>query len=325
MDRLGLLDASTLIAGYSRDGDRRAVAAGLYFEGPRRGMAAWLAEPAAMGTLDFFSPQASFAAAAVSQDPVQMFDELLGAVTAAEPEALAELEQFQSAVGIDLRADIAATLGGEAAFAVDGPVLPRPSWKLVVEVYDPDTLRHTIEQAVAQINTQIESEGHTGLTMADRSAGGRTYTEIRHDASGVQIVYLMVDGFMVVAPDAALIDQALQYRASGVTLPRSAAFRDLLPDDGRTGCSALVWRNLGDLVEALPSEALSQLPPEATVLLGENSEPGLWCAYGERDRIVASGTGESLLASVPAFGLSEILRGHAGRTETSDGPLSSAG
>jgi hypothetical protein len=38
---------------------------------------------------------------------------------------------------LNLRNDIAAPLGGEYAFAIDGPILPVPSWKLVFQVNDP--------------------------------------------------------------------------------------------------------------------------------------------------------------------------------------------
>ena len=33
--------------------------------------------------------------------------------------------------------EIAANLGGEVTVAVDGPLLPTPSWKVAIEVNDP--------------------------------------------------------------------------------------------------------------------------------------------------------------------------------------------
>ena len=323
--RLGVMDATTLVVGYSRDGDERSIEAGLFFDGPRHGMAAWLSEPAPMGCLDFVSPQASLAVAAVTQDAAQIFDELLNAVAAADSEAMSELAEFERVLGIDLRADLAAPLGGEGVFAIDGPVLPLPSWKLVVEVYDPDTLQQTIERAVAEVSRQMQAAGRPCLTVGERTVGGRTYHVVRHDASDVEVAYLMVEGYLVMAPSPLLIDQALQYRASGITLPRSPAFRELLPEDGHMGCSALVWRNLGDLLDSLPPEALAQLPSEVALLLEEGAEPGLWCVYGARDRILASGLGGSLFTSVPLLGLSEFLGGHGTRTKTAHTPLSSAG
>ena len=99
MERLGLLDASTLIFGYSRERGRRDLQAGLYFSGTRRGATAWLAEPAPMGCLDFVSPQASLAVAAVTMDAADMFDDLLQVVSDTDPEAMAELAEVQRVSG----------------------------------------------------------------------------------------------------------------------------------------------------------------------------------------------------------------------------------
>ena len=41
-------------------------------------------------------------------------------------------------------------------FAVDGPLLPLPSWKLVLEVYNPDALQATIEQFINAFNNQTQ-------------------------------------------------------------------------------------------------------------------------------------------------------------------------
>jgi len=324
LEELGFMDSSTMIFGYSRDGDRRDLEAGLYFREPRRGAAAWLAEPAPMGALDFVSPQASLAVAAVTKDGAEMFDDLLRVVSQTDPEAMAELAEMQRVLGIDLREDLAAPLGGEGAFAVDGPVLPTPSWKLVLEVYDPETLHQTIETAVGEINRQMTDAGRPGLTFFESAIGGRTYHVIQHPETDYELLYLTVDGYLVMAPSAAIIEQALQFRASGLTLPNSAAFRELMPDNGFADCSAVLWRNLGDLLASLPDEVMGQLPPDASLLLDQGAEPGLWCAYAGDDSILANGTGESLLSSLPILGLSEMLRGTHGTEQPADA-LSSAG
>jgi len=325
MEQLGIGNATTLVVSSSRDGDRRSLHAALDFDGPRHGMAGWLADPAPMGSLDFISPGASFAAAAVSKDALVIFDELLAAVSSVEPEAADELARFEQEFGIDLRADLAAPLGGEAAFALDGPLLPVPSWKVIVEVYDPETLIRTVERAVEEINRQLTVSGQPELELSEAVIAGRSYHVIRRPDAAIGLAFLINDGYLVAAPDPALIEQSLQYRASGVTLPRSLAFQELLPSDGHADCSAVVWRNLGTLLESIPDAALGQLPPEARGALENSGGPGLLCVYGTGDRILASGGGDGLLSGLPVLGLGGMLGGcsaaHGGPSE----PLSSPG
>jgi hypothetical protein len=321
LDRLGVLDATSLIFTHSRQRGIANVEAGMYFGGPRRGVAAWLADPAPMGSLDFVSPQASVAAAVVAKDGAVMFDELLNTLASTAPEAIAEIRRFEQEVGFDLRADLAAPLGGEAAFALDGPLLPVPSWKLILEVYDPETFQSTIEAIVTRADEELRANDLPGVALETTLAGGREYHTIRHPSADFAVVYTVVDGYIVMAPQRPLIDQALQFRQSGVILTDSATFRGLLPDNGYTDCSALFYRNLAPLAGALPAETV---PPELRGLLEESAEPSLFCVYGETDRILLSGTGGSLLGAAPLMGLSNLMTG-CGPRLASEGQVSSAG
>lgn len=325
MERLGLLDAATVVVSSSRSGDQRTLDAAVDFDGPRRGVAAWLADPAPMGSLDFVSPGASFAAAAITKDAAVMLDELLAALAAHDAEAMNGLAEFERVVGIDLRDDLVATLGGEGAFAIDGPVLPVPTWKLILEVYDPATLMSAIERSVAEMNRQMAEHGHPPISLDEVEVSGRHYLILRHPSSSAELALLAVDGYLVVAPGTAVIEQALQYRSSGVTLPRSAAFQELLPRNGYTDCSAVVWRNLDSLLASVPDAALDQLPPEARTLIEESGGAGLVCAYGTRNRILATGSGDGLLSGMPMLGIAGLLHAAPQHHADSANPVSSSG
>jgi len=304
--QLGLLDASTLVVERHSEGERTATEAVLQFDGPRRGVAAWLAEPAPMASLEFVSSSASLATAVVAKDPAVMFDELVALLAVTNPQLVQRLESFAAEHGIDLRADLASPLGGEAALAVDGPLLPTPAWKLIVEVYDPTALERSIGWAVDEINRALAAAGRQGLEYDVLPEDDATYHRIRHLETGYEIHFLIVDRFLVATPSRQLLDLALQHRASGTTLPRSAAFRELLPANGYVDCSGLSYRNLSGLAEALPAAGLAGLDGEALALLSEMSQPSLYCAYGEPDRIVVAGSGGGLLAAVaPLLGLQD--------------------
>jgi ferric-dicitrate binding protein FerR (iron transport regulator) len=301
MDRLGLLDATTVVIERHRDGEWYATNAEIRFSEDRHGIMAWLAEPAPMGSLEFVSPEAYVIASAVTKDAEEMFDDFLEFIATQDQESLEELHLFQGAIGLDLRADLAATLGGEATFALDGPVLPVPSWKLIVEVYDPGTLFHTLEQAVGLINTKLSAEGEAILVLESSEAGGRTYHTLSREANEGQAVFAAVDGYLLVAPSRALIEQAISYRDSGVNVVASTVFRDLLPDNGFADCSSLVYRDLGSLLAAIPPEAIGEL--EFADALSDGLDQGLVCVFAEADRITAAATGGSLVGLASTLGL----------------------
>jgi hypothetical protein len=301
MDRLGLLDATTLVIERHRDGDWYATNAEVRFSEPRHGIMAWLAEPALMGSLTFVSPDAYVVASAVTKDAEVMFDDLLELVVSEDGSALEELRLFEQSIGIDLREHLAATFGGEATFALDGPVLPVPSWKLIVEVRDPGTLVHTIERAVGLVNLELAAQDEAPLVFDTTESAGRTFYTLSRDGLHTPAVFTIVDGYLVAAPSQALIEQAIDQRRSEVSLATSSAFRALLPDNGYTDCSALVYRDLGSLIDAVPPEMIGEL--EFADALSDDLSRGLVCIFGEEDRITASATGGSLVGLASTLGM----------------------
>ena len=301
MDRLGMLDATTMVIERHRDGEWYATNAEVRFSEQRRGMVAWLAEPAPMGSLEFVSPDAYVAASAVTKDAADMFDDILGFAAGQNAQTVEQLQLIQQIIDIDLREDFAATIGGEATFALDGPMLPVPSWKLIVEVYDPATLIHTMERAVDLVNIQFAAQGEALVVFEASEGSGRTYYTISREGLDLQAVFTTIEGYLVAAPSQALIDQAIDYRAANVTLANSGAFQALLPDNGYTVCSALVYRDLESLLDAIPSEMLGDL--EFADALSDGLSQGLVCVFGEDDRITASATGGSLIGLASTLGM----------------------
>jgi ferric-dicitrate binding protein FerR (iron transport regulator) len=298
-ERLGILDMEHFIVNRREIDGRAETRAALTFDQARRGVAAWLAAPAPMGTLSFFSPDANLVGAFVVKNPVSIVDELL----AINPEFAAEMEKIRAEHGFDLRNDFAAAFGGEVAMAVDGPVLPEPSWKLVAEVYDPARLQQTFERVVAHINDELREhgQGHQ-VQLVEEESGGRTYYSIRSTDPKFEFYWVYEDGYLVTGPSRALLERAIQSRESGVTIASTAKFRDLLGPDGQVNVSALVYQNLAPLAESaskfIPGgrgEGRGARGPEAIkdFLLGQG--PTLYYAYAETDRIVFAGSNQNPL------------------------------
>ena len=300
-EKLGILDVDQFIIDRRESDGRAETRAALTFTQTRRGVASWLAAPAPMGSLSFFSPDANFAAAFVVKSPVSILDELVSV----NPKLAQELADAQAKHGFDLRADLAAPLGGELAMAIDGPLLPTPSWKMVIEVYDPAHLQATFEKAVSQMNASLLQNGKPGVQLNTETSGGRTYYSIATAGGSSPITYLFEDGYLVAGPSRALIEQAIQLRSSGVTLATTPKFRDLLGPDGQVNVSALIYTNIAPI-----AQSASALIPNSTA--GGNKQggshgpaalgkmlaaqgPTLYYAYAEPDRIVFAGSNQNPL------------------------------
>ena len=322
-ERTGLADMRYLIMESKDVSGRTENRATLSFAQKRRGVTAWLGSPSPMGTLDFVSPEAGLAVSFVVEDPRQIVQEIFSLAGSNDPEFNQDLADFESETGVNVADDLAGALGGEAAFALDGPILPTPSWKVALEVNDPTRLEGTIEKLVASHNRQADSNSTT-LSLTKEDAGGRTYYTLQTGraaaAPGVpaEIDYAFVEGYVVAASSRALLLSSIQTRSTGYTLARSADFTARLPRDNFTNCSALVYQNLGamlgsaaDLVKASP--LLTAAQQQSIESLRQNSGPNLTCVYGEPEDIVVANTGNLLglgfdsVLGIKGAGLFELL------------------
>jgi hypothetical protein len=271
--------------------------ASLIFNGQRTGVASWLAAPAPLGALDFVSPEATLAWAAAVKQPTAILDEIIS-MQRSNSQFQQRLAEVQSMLGVDLRNDLAAALGGEIAMAQDGPLLPAPSWKVAVEVYDPVKLQATLQKLVDAANSVAAAHNSPGLQLQQTAANGRTYYTLSSLAPKPfpAIHYVYTDGYLVAASSQALLDSAIQNRANGYTLPRSTAFTSLIPRDQYANFSAMVYYNvastLSPLVERInPGQALTQQQQESLGQIAANLKPTLIAAYGEQDRITFATNG----------------------------------
>ena len=308
---LGIDNIQHLVINRREIGEKTLTEAALTFAGKRAGMAAWLADPGPMGALDFISPDATAVGGFVVKNPSSLVEELFAMLPMEGRQEF--LDNFREETGLDLLADVVAPLGGEVVFALDGPVLPKPAWKLVLEVYDPAAMQRTIQVAVEQLNS---SGGPEQVSLNQTKVKGQTYWAMI-PTSGPQVHYTFLDGYMIVAPRRVFLNRAIQYRDSGLTLTASGRFADLLPEDGRMNFSAMVYQNLGAILGPLLNGASGMtrnLSPEHKAglqQLVENMEPSLYLVYGEKDRIVLTGSDRTGLLGTDfgnLFNLGSILK-----------------
>jgi hypothetical protein len=250
------------------------------FAGTRQGVASWLGAPGAMGSLEFVSPEATMAAAALVKRPSLVWDDLLKQIAGANERTRAQFAEFEARHGVRVREDIAEALGTEVAFSLDGPLLPTPSWKLVLEVYNPARLQQTIARLAADAK----------VPLAEEVAAGRTWYVLRTNAPVVaEVHYTFESGYLIACPSRALVLRALQVRASGASLSRSQKFLALAPRDRHANFSGVFYQDAAS----------------AAAAAGVTLKPSLIAAYGEDDRIRLA-----TAADVFDFGLNSTALGY---------------
>jgi ferric-dicitrate binding protein FerR (iron transport regulator) len=285
LENSGLEDVNYLIAEHRESNGQPQNHLNLQFAGTRQRVASWLAAPAPMGSLDFVTPNAAVAIAVLSKEPKDIADDILSMT---EPDSGGQdvrLNEVEAKLQVNFRDDLAASLGGEFLLSLDGPVLPTPSWKAVIEVHDSAHLEQTLEKLTESIRNLNQGKGSHQIAIESSDADGQQFYSVHDLTSGnVLAQYTFSDGYMILAPSRALLMQALQTHASGDSLARAAAFRALLPKDDNDNYSAVAYQNLSPVLSPLLSN-FSGEAAQALNQLAADAKPTAICAWGKDSRI----------------------------------------
>jgi ferric-dicitrate binding protein FerR (iron transport regulator) len=278
-----ILGAHYLIAEQKQTGERTETRATVGFDSSHEGIAGWLAPPAPIGALDYITQDATLATAFAVTDPAAVLDQAAGAISLP---ASSELQK-----------QLAKTLGGEFAVALDGPPFPVPSWKLVAEVDNPAGFEAALEKWVAVYNQKATTTGGVKLRTARETVDGRVWYLLGWGAETPLSVahYTFASGYLIAAPTRALVLRALETGANGTGLARSPSFTALLPHDSYTDFSGVIYQNLGTTLAPFAGF----LGPGAGELT--HLKPVLIAAYGDPGRITLASTGDLLGMSFSNF------------------------
>src|SRR5262249_48287685 len=150
LNQLGVYNLKSFVLDQKDTDGKTHTRAVLSYAENTHGITSWLAQPAAMGSLEYISPDANMVAGFVVKQPTAVVDDMLNVLNTVTPDLNKKLTQLETDHGLNLRSDFAQPLGGEYAFAIDGPILPTPSWKVVFQVNDPTHLQQTFERVVEE-------------------------------------------------------------------------------------------------------------------------------------------------------------------------------
>jgi len=288
IEKSGIDNVSYLIAEHREVNGQPENRVNLEFSGARQGVVSWLAAPAPIGSLNFVTPNAAVAVAALSKDPKSIVDDLIAMTVPNEGSQQNGFTELEEKLQINIRDDLAANLGGDFLLSLDGPVLPTPSWKAVIEVNDSDRLENTLERLAEAIRKQAKAGAKHSIAIEANDDGGQRYYSIRDTVTGnVVAQYTYADGYMIVAPSRALLIQAMQTYSTGNSLANSSAFKALLPKDENENYSAVAYQNLSPVLTPLLTEVNGETA-DAVRKLAADARPTVVCARGEQSRIEAA-------------------------------------
>ena len=257
----------------------------LQFAGVRQGAASWLASPAPIGSLEFVTPNAALAVAFLSKDPASIADDLM---KMAQPSGDDGVSEAEAKLHISIRNDLAANLGGDFLLSLDGALLPTPAWKAVIEVRNAAQFETTLERLADAVRNQGTGTHVHNIVIHSSQGGDQTFYTITDTTSGATAAqYTFANGYMIMAPNRALLMQALNAHESGNSLARSAAFKALLPKDENANYSAIAYQNVGPVLTPLLSH-LSGDSAQALAQLAADGRPTAICAWGKDNRIEAA-------------------------------------
>lgn len=304
-------NAQSLILDETQVGGRMEARVSVAFEGQRDGVAGWLASPAPMGALDYVSPESTLAAAFVVSNGADVVNQL----KAISPQELAPVREA-----------VAANLGGEFALAVDGPLVPVPSWKVVAEVYDPVAAQTAIQQAVAKYGADAaakyrEEANRKPLISTQETVDGRIYYGVAVPDAGplLEFHYTFADGYLIAGPTRAIVAHALQIQASGLSILRSSKISAMMPRDHYTNFSAVVYQNIGPAIAPLAGLLQGMMPQHPGQGPGQqpsleslgSAKPTLVAAYAEPDRLTVAANADLIGPSIASL-MSGNISGLAG-------------
>ncbi|MFC1852476.1 FecR domain-containing protein [candidate division CSSED10-310 bacterium] len=291
LERLGLLDFKHFIltrGGLDEESNSKAV---LTFNDVRQGMASWLEEPAPMGALNFISPEVSLFSAIVFKNTETLMQDVLEFIHHMSPPGTNSPPDAAEEDLLEMMQQIASALGGEAAFALDGPLLPVPSWKVICEVYNEPLLNDIINQAIKLANREL-SERDVQFSLESSLEGEHTLYSLQLSSLEMKVWYAYLDGYLILASNKTILINTIQNYQLGNSIINTAKFSGLLPGDSNLHFSFLGYENLSAAVvpylekfmagqKEMTQEQVSKIRQ-----LGSNSSASIAYAYAAEDSIV---------------------------------------
>jgi hypothetical protein len=236
----------------------------LAFEGPRTGMASWLADAGSGQAAEYIPADALLAGYVSTREPLQMFEELTTRITQSEPEFANGLSSLEDKLGAGFVANLTAAVGTEGAMALTGFSTSGPTWVMASVANNPSVIDSSLLKLMEAFNAELDADEQSArITFAQEVANGRTWNTLKPGTLPLGITWTYDAGYMVAGSDRAVAERAIATRHGGLQLVWSPDFLAQLPSSAGLHPSAFAWLNtkgaFAMLAPLVSNPALSQL------------------------------------------------------------------
>ena len=310
--RSGFADMKYLVWKHASVAGEAASQIELSFTGPRHGMAAWLAAPGPLESLDFVSPKAMLVAALRLQNPAQIFDDAREWSTASNPAAFATIAQMEQAMKLSVKDDLLSLLTGEVTFEIDDFTVAVPEWRAILKVSDPDHLQASLSKLQTTIPVEAQHSEDAGVTYHT--------LRIPKAKKNLEIAYAFVDGYLLIASSRDGVADAVRIHKNGESLAKSTKFLASLPPGYGPDASALFYEDPMKMV-AMNIRRLWPDMAESFAQSSAGAPPVTVCAYGDESAIReisrSSGMDPGAFLIGAAIAIPNLLRARIAANESS--------
>lgn len=304
LQRTGFSDMKYLLWEHKAGPGQATSEVELSFAGPRRGIAAWLAAPEPLNSLDFVSPDATMAGAVLLNNPAHIFDDIQELSTVSNPKAFAAVTQIEQGLNVSLRNDLIQRLQGEIAFEVDKPTdaVSSAAWKVILRVDDPARMQAVLGKLLAMAPVRPQYSEQDGV--------GYHTLQIPNPQKAVEVAYAFVDGYLIIASSREKIAEAVRVHRTGESLAKSSKLTNQLPA-GKAEVSGLFYE---DPTAVMALSMLRDMPgfPAALTQRTAASPAVVMCAYGEpnalREVSKSAGADAGAMMIVAAIAIPNLIR-----------------
>jgi len=236
----------------------------LAFQGPRMGMASWLADTGSGGAAEYLPADALVAGYVSTREPLQLFEEFSALMTREDASFDSQLALANEKLGAGFLENLTKAMGTEGAFALNGFSVSGPTWVMAALANDPAVIDSSLQKLVETFNAQLAPEEQDKrIVLGQESAGGRVWKTMKPGRLPFGVTWTYDRGYMVAASDRAVAERAIATRNGGSPLVWSPEFLGQLPSSAGLHPSAFAWVNtkgaLGIVSTLAQSPALSEL------------------------------------------------------------------